>query len=352
MQNYGALYLFTIKWNTDRFLNIFLIIIINNSSMGHIDWVKPEIFYKKLKFSILPILFIIFIFIVYGYNKNTSVSSNSRADLKLKLCNFISTKTHTVKHISIYFYSFKTAKEIKINDTYKYYPASLEKVPIMIAYLKIAQSYPTILQYPLSYTLNDSKPYKQNIVLGKNIYYNKKYTVDELIQKMIEFSDNKATNVLFDHLNTRIITNVFTDLGIKNPEVNNINYLISVSDYAKFFKALYKEDYLNKGMSQKAMHYLIESKYRNGLVAGVPSSVPVAEKFGERIFYKPEKISQFHECGIFYTHDPYLLCVMTDGNNIYQQSDIVKDISQLVYSEINKSNNTDFLGVALQPYNN
>ena len=46
---------------------------------------------------------------------------------------------------------------------------------------------------------------------------------------------------------------------------------------------------------------------------------------------------QLHDCGIvYYSNHPYLLCVMTKDKTIENLADAIKDISHLVYEEINK----------------
>lgn len=54
---------------------------------------------------------------------------------------------------------------------------------------------------------------------------------------------------------------------------------------------------------------LKDSEFRGGLVAGVPSNIMVAHKFGES---KLNNEKQFHDCGIVYfPKNQYLLCVMS-----------------------------------------
>jgi len=90
-------------------------------------------------------------------------------------------------------------------------------------------------------------------------------------------------------------------------------------------------------MSEKALEYLSQSDYKNGLVAGVSSNIIVAHKFGER-GYKQGKINQLHDCGIiYYPNEPYLLCIMTDGRSFEDRELIIRNISQLVYDEFDKN---------------
>ena len=106
---------------------------------------------------------------------------------------------------------------------------------------------------------------------------------------------------------------VFTDLGITIPGVRGTEDYMSVSDYASFFRILYNASYLTKDDSQKALDLLTKVDFADGIRAGVPKGVPVANKFGER---SVNGLQQLHDCGIvYYNNHPYLLCIMSRGSD-------------------------------------
>ena len=88
-------------------------------------------------------------------------------------------------------------------------------------------------------------------------------------------------------------------------------------------------------MSEILLGLLTETSYKNGLVAGLPEGeIKIAHKFGER---KIGKLIQLHDCGIiYYQENPYLLCIMTRGNDFYKQQIGIEMISRFIYSEIDK----------------
>ena len=109
---------------------------------------------------------------------------------------------------------------------------------------------------------------------------------------------------------------------------------MSVTDNASFFRILYNASYLTKDNSQKALDLLSKVDFTDGIRAGVPSSVKVANKFGER---EVGNIIQLHDCGIVYFKDhPYLLCIMSRGTDFTKLAASIKNISRLVYLEVNK----------------
>ncbi len=86
-------------------------------------------------------------------------------------------------------------------------------------------------------------------------------------------------------------------------------------------------------MSAKALTYLVNSEFKEGIAGGVPSEIKVAHKFGERTL--SADLKHLHDCGIvYYPDNPYILCVMTRGNNYQELSNIIKTISKMTYDEV------------------
>jgi len=78
--------------------------------------------------------------------------------------------------------------------------------------------------------------------------------------------------------------------------------------------------------------------YKEGLVGGLPEGIKVAHKFGER-GYEESGVKQFHDCGIIYYPDkPYLLCVMTRGDDFNALQGMVRQVSQTVYQTVSLNN--------------
>jgi beta-lactamase class A len=280
------------------------------------------------KIITLFFIFILILGIIFFFNLESINTYFFTTSLK----HFIENNVPNSDHISVYIYKFNTKQEIKINDNYQYMPASLMKLPCMITYYKGVEADPRLLQKIVIYQSSMEKPLTQNIHPYKTLLSGEKYTINDLIDRMIIYSDNNASNLLLDHLNPNNLNHTFSDIGIAPPNFSNIKYTISASDFGKFFIELYNESYLNKAMSQKALVLLEKSDYKGGLVAGVPKNILVAHKFGERRMKGAKMVNQFHDCGIVYVpHDPYVLCVMTDGNDIYKQAGLVKNISRFVY---------------------
>lgn len=256
----------------------------------------------------------------------------NRGDLEEKISELINKeiKGGEVEFISLYFRDLNNGPWIGINEQENFTPASLLKVPLMIAYLKIAGKDPSILERKVL-TENNKNLLSQNIIPLRTVETGKEYKIGELLEYMIIYSDNLAADALLRNINIESLDKTYRDLGISAPSGNKTEDFMSVRDYSSFFRILYNASYLDHEMSEKALEILSRSQFVQGLTAGVPSQVKVAHKFGERI---SGDTKQLHDCGIIYKEEsPYLLCVMTRGQDFNKMGKIISDISSLVYKE-------------------
>lgn len=252
--------------------------------------------------------------------------------LEKRITQFIdSVKTaNTVSHISYYYRDLNNGQWIGIGEHENFSPASLLKVPIMIAALKKAETNPTFLRKKINY----DKPFDSGLVpnvTDSTIKPGNSYTIDTLIYKMIIFSDNEARLLLLQNIEVPLLTKVYTDIGIDVSRFDDSQDFMSVKTYSNFFRLLYNATYLNKEYSEKALEMLSHSHFYKGLPANLPKGTVIAHKFGER-GYVDAPIRQLHDCGIVYKGiTPYLIGVMTRGVNIDTQAKIIADISKLTY---------------------
>ena len=175
----------------------------------------------------------------------------------------------------------------------------------------------------------------ETIKATEYILPHKSYTINELIRYMIVDSDNNATAILLKNIEPKILESIYGDLGVELP-TDPTDY-ISAKTYSLFFRILYRSTYLTRDMSEKAMKLLSESEFNDGLKAGVPAGIKLAHKFGE---YEGRDNSgsvtkELHDCGVvYYPKHPYMLCVMTKGSDLGNLKEVIKNISQTVYTEI------------------
>lgn len=248
--------------------------------------------------------------------------------------NGILNKHHNIS-TGVYFRDLTNSAWTGLNESDKFVPASLLKVPMIISYYKLLETEPTLFDEKIIFSgtnLNDLK----NLGERGNIQPGNTYAVKELLHEMITNSDNNALELLYEFRKDALPT-VFKDLDTPLPDSKTD---IALSDYlspqedSKFFLVLYNASYLDRKSSEEVLRTLSETYFKNGIVAGTPPNTLVSHKFGERVVEENgvRTGQEFHDCGIiYYPGKPYFLCVMTKGNNLEDQQAVARDISSEVF---------------------
>lgn len=238
-----------------------------------------------------------------------------------------------VSDVAVYFRDLNNGPAFGVKQDDLFIPASLLKVPVMMAYFKAAEKTPEILSSNisvptdiLSVDIPQLEPPEKRIEVGKQ------YTVEELITRMIVYSDNQSLISLFEKMPGEELMNLYKLLGVDSAVISDPTASISVRQYSAFFRILFNSSFLSQNYSEKALGILTESAFEKGLRSGVPNEVPIAHKFGER---EIQGALQLHDCGIvYYPKHPYLLCIMTRGTDFTKLQNAISSISSFVYSEV------------------
>lgn len=242
---------------------------------------------------------------------------------------------------AVYFRDLKNGPIFGINETADYAPASLLKLPLALVYLTQVERNPEMLNEQLSVRepqWDFSEYYHPTITIDPHT----PHTVEYLLMHMLQYSDNNAYGVLQTHLYEEgqqgLATRVFLELGFIDP-VDIYDETLSVRQYAGILRTLYSSSFLNAELSEKVLEWLAASDFTQGIAGGIPDGVVVAHKFGERVLPDSKgegKTSQLHDCGIiYYSSNPYILCVMTRGSDMDSLAATIRRISSMVYDEVN-----------------
>lgn len=247
-----------------------------------------------------------------------------------------------ISDIGFYFRDLENGPAFGINETKEFIPASLLKLPIAMTYFRLKDQSPNqdIFGQKIKYKVVDlQKTEFQQIFHPKDeIRQDDYYTVGDLIKFSLSESDNWATSALVDNLNNNfkgddLILNTYKDLGI----ISSDDYReedLTPRRYSSIFRLLYNVSYLSRESSDQVLSMIGGASFKDGLVAGVPNGIKVSHKFGER-FGLPNGQKQLHDCGIvYYPKNPYLICVMTKGWDYKVLSGVIRDVSNMVYKEV------------------
>jgi beta-lactamase class A len=251
-------------------------------------------------------------------------------------------KNQDAEKISVYYRDLISGQWLGVNEDEPYIPASLVKVPLLLAYYKYAETRPEILDKQLLFDSAGDTNLQQEVAKPPDsLETGKQYPISYLIYRMIAYSGNNSYSLLVQAMDKNFLQTIYGDLKVNFPEIygNGTETSLSAKSFATFFRILYNATYLNHTMSEKALELLAKTNFTKGLVAGVPGDVTVAHKFGERTVHLNSTgevlYRELHDCGIVYDQKrPYTICVMTHGHNFNNLEKVISAISKTAYDAV------------------
>lgn len=281
----------------------------------------------------------------FSCGKSHVISKASYVTLEKDINKYIASLStpQGVQEVSVYFRDLRGGPIMGIHEKNDFAPASLLKLPLVITLLSLNEEDEGFLDKEIVYNRDVLIQYgspEQIELSNVRLIEGKSYSLETLAKSTIIDSDNTAYYLLVDYLNKHVpegshkILQTWQELGVLDPRSPE-EETVSVREYASLYRTLYNAGYLSVDNSDKLLDWLSQSNFRKGLRVGVPSSVKVAHKFGERM--SVEGVKQLHDCGVvYYPENPYLLCIMTKGKDFDELSEVIETISGMVYEEVNK----------------
>jgi len=238
-----------------------------------------------------------------------------------------------VSRVSVFYQDLGTLDWVGVADDDLYDPASLLKVSLLVAYLKLAEADPALLATDITY--NQEFVADENTVpLPSGVY-----GLQFLLERMIIHSDNVAYRALSTYLQ-QYATDEQLQQVLENGDMlvgavlSDGQSVTTVSDYAGVLRVLYSAMYLTNDASEYALELLSQSAFDVGLRAGVPDTITTANKFGFGGDPADPNDFQLHDCGVVYDLlQPYILCIFTQSIGERESARIIRDISAYVYEQ-------------------
>jgi beta-lactamase class A len=239
-----------------------------------------------------------------------------------------------IESAAVYLRDFDNGEWMNFNEHAEFHPASLFKVPLMIAMLRMAEKQPGFLDKEFLFDPPKDLHLPVQNYKSKSIEPGKKYTVRELLQYMISYSDNKANWLLKEHLEQSVYDQMFVDcgLGLPLPDQNVELLQVTAHDYSIFMRMLFNSSYLIPEYSDLALSMMAACDFKEGIMQALPPGVKIAHKFGE---WDDHKEFELHESGIMYFHDKaYLITIMTKGGCREKLPNVVRSLAKAVLDKL------------------
>lgn len=241
-----------------------------------------------------------------------------------------------VKHVSVYFQALPTGYWFGINEQDRFALPNLMKLFLMMGVLKRAETDSGLLASKVG--VLDMVGHVEQTSVPEMVRGGGKLgavmTVDDLLERMISRSDNNAMHNLVSIFMDDFFDEVFSSFGLDPRGAEK--ELVTVKQCMMAILSLYNSTYLSPAMSRKAIGYMLKSDFDSGLAAGLPPGLAIANKFGEQsVVVNGDNVSQLYDCGIiYYPGFPYLLGVMTRGDDMVRQQAVIREVSAIVYAEV------------------
>lgn len=244
--------------------------------------------------------------------------------LESKMRNMIQSKQ--IQTASIQFTDLDTGFKFNINGRGLYNPASLMKVPLMMAWLKRIEE--NLATWDQNFVYRGEHPGESLLKFGES------YSMKYLFETMIKESDNGSCMLLLDKIPKDYLLGVQEDMSIFMTNTD-LEGTYSVIDFSTIFQCLYNATYLDENNSRYALKLMNQCSYEHGIRAAIPADIQVSHKFGIRRAKAPEKLHQLHHAAIIYhPKKTYMLIIMTRGENIGNLEKTTRDLTALVHEQV------------------
>ena len=135
----------------------------------------------------------------------------------------------------------------------------------------------------MSYSQPTAEDYAVVFQPEKKLEEGSMYTVGELIERMIIYSDNPSKNILVGDIfrniknkSTDVVSvygysNIFEALVLSSPDT--ANHVMRAKEVAAFFRVLFNAFYLNRKYSEKSLELLSRTSFNKGMTRLMPTNI-------------------------------------------------------------------------------
>lgn len=221
----------------------------------------------------------------------------------------------------LYVVNLESGFSFGVYEDEEFTPASLNKLPVMLAIYMEAEKGNLNLETKYSLKASDKRG-------GSGSLYQKPQgfvlTYRDLVRYMGKESDNTAFNIASGIVGGEKIEEVIKEIGMKDTKVLGEDQRTTPHDVGLLFKKLWEESLVSKKSQDEILEYLTGTIYENWLAAGVPKEVKVAHKFGRELHV-------VNDAGIVFGERPYIVVILGKGVVEREADETFPTLSEIVY---------------------
>lgn len=217
----------------------------------------------------------------------------------------------------------------------EYFPASMLKLPLAMAWMHYAERHPGVLDQPLRFDFAQSEREGNS---PHALQQGQHYPPRELLRRMLSYSRNDAKALLQQHLPEAELRATYAELRLPWPYRGETqDAVITTRHMVRVFESLYNAAWLERESAEQLLQMLIASDFDDAIVSGLPKGTQVAHKWGHRDVPGGTGLeaAHTHDCGIIYKQQrPYLFCAMTMGNKGWQLTRVIGQLSRAAWDAL------------------
>jgi beta-lactamase class A len=251
------------------------------------------------------------------------------------------------EQVGVAVYDPETKQSLLINERASFHAASTMKLPVMMEVFRRSDRKKVPLNEPVEvknqfFSIVDGSEYRldKDDDSDQEIYgrIGQSMPVIVLVDRMITWSSNLATNLLIEKVKAENVTELMRELGAKDIQVlrgvedpkayqAGKNNMTTAYDLMLLLRLIAEKKFLNGRACDRMIEILLSQRFNDGIPAGLPSATRVAHKTGNITRHN-------HDAAIVYApgRKPYVIVVLTKGIAEQKRSNkLIADISRAVY---------------------
>lgn len=251
------------------------------------------------------------------------IEGNKRQQEKAQeIINFFQEETKNLSGVyGLYVLDLTTNYSYGVNEKDIFEPASLNKLPVMLA--MYSEEEKGNIDLAAKYQLKKSdKVSGAGSLSGEPIGF--EVTYQDLISLMGNQSDNTAANIAKNLLGEDVIARVINDLGMVDTDFFGEDQQTTPLDIGIFFQKLWLGNLISETNEERLLSALTDTIYEEWLVSGAPGRIRVAHKFGREVHV-------VNDAGIIYFEKPLVVVVMSKGAVEREADEVIPHISGKIY---------------------
>lgn len=222
--------------------------------------------------------------------------------------------------VAFYYENLVTSEKIMSNEHKVFPAASTIKLPLVVYVYRLAAEGRISLDEKLTYTKGF---YYEGTGVIRYEKVGTQYTIRDLVKKSLVHSDNIAYSMLKSRVGQKDFSQYLKSLGGKVVSSHGIKSM-NCTDYSLYLKDFYNFTVKYPELGAELLDFAKHTDFNDHIPAGVPE-LEVAHKIG---WLPKEKL--YHDGGIVYDKEPYILIIFSKGLSDREQRSYFKTLTEAI----------------------